>query len=449
VLLFLLGITIGLAFWVWQQFRLNLTLKAILNDLQPITNEPRFSTVSQLSAAITRSQRQQAALEQQLELWKQVIQLAPIGFLHVDHENRLVWCNPVSCKLLEIQNGPPSQPRLLLEVARSYELDQLIEQTRMAQKPCQKDWIFQPVWGDPIHLVYKSPRPLRGYGFPLLDGHIGLFLENRQEVTTLEQQRDRWASDVAHELRTPLTSIRLIAETLQSRVEASQRLWLDRLLNEIIRLSSLVQDLLELGELRTGITQRLAFKTVDLVKLIQAVWLNLEPLARQKQLQLNYIGPESLLLKVDETRLYRVLLNLLDNSLKFSPLQHDIQVQLSTHPPLDSKLPSWLSPSAQSQTWVHLEVIDQGCGFAESDLPYVFERFYRADPSRTRPVSYPSTQTELRPSSDFAPVPAHTGSGLGLAIARQIVEAHEGIVCAGNHPETGGGWLQVWLPWKQ
>jgi two-component system phosphate regulon sensor histidine kinase PhoR len=79
---------------------------------------------------------------------------------------------------------------------------------------------------------------------------VGVFLENRQEAALLVQQRDRWTSDVAHELKTPLTSIRLVAETLQPRVDDSQRRWLDRLINETIRLSNLVEDLLNLSRLQ-------------------------------------------------------------------------------------------------------------------------------------------------------------------------------------------------------
>ncbi|MCD8488307.1 MAG: sensor histidine kinase [Desertifilum sp.] len=97
---------------------------------------------------------------------------------------------------------------------------------------------------------------------------------------------------------------------------------------------------------------------------------------------------------------------------------------------------------------MHLEAIDSGSGFPENAIPHVFERFYRAEPSRSRRYPHPSASSRpdnRSPASDLHP---SYGSGLGLAIVRQIIEAHRGTVSASNHPDTGGAWLQVWLPWQ-
>jgi len=436
---FLLGLLVGLVLLGWHHMQLNFRLRRLIQALKPdALNWSLSSSTARLTREIASYVQEQEERSKELEDWRQLSQISPTGFLWVDEDNQLIQCNPQALKLLGVQN-PPSQPRLLLELVRSYELDQLIEQTREAGEPRQKDWTFYPVLADASVLSQQSPRPLRGYAFPLQQGHVGIFLENRQEAVSLAQQRDRWISDVAHELKTPLTSIRLVVETLQLRLEPPLLDWADRLLKETIRLSNLVQDLLDLSQLESHPAPKLALRTVDVARLIKSTWLNLEPLARRKQLQLDYVGPDQLLMQADESRLHRVLLNLLDNSIKYSPSLETIKVKLDLQPATDS---------ADGQQ-VTLDIIDAGPGFPDSAIPHVFERFYRADPSRTRGNAEFGNAIidSARPSETS--VMTNSGSGLGLAIVRQIVEAHGGSVKASNHPETGGAWLQVCLPYRE
>jgi two-component system phosphate regulon sensor histidine kinase PhoR len=410
--------------------------------------ETAFSTTSKLAIAISQSRQVQQQLEQEIFAYQQILQAAPVGYLQVDDENRLIWCNGQARSLLGISAEQPStKPRLLLELVRSYELDDLIEQTRIAGNPCQSRWTFYPVNADPSRLSEQQAYAVCGYGVPLQANQVGIFLENHQEVLALLQQRDRWASDLAHEFKTPLTSIRLVAETLQTRLEPTLRGWVDRLIDETIRLSNLVQDLLDLNRLERGTFHTLQLKTVDLVQLIQGVWESLEPLTRKKHLHFDYSGPDSLLVQIDPARIHRLFVNLLDNSIKYSPTDAVIQLKVSVEdvPPGEVRM---------EERQIRIDIIDSGSGFPEKALPHVFERFYRADPSRARSTSDPSmnpaSRAEVAAIDRYNPLDWHTqgGSGLGLAIVRQIVEAHHGSVSARNHPETGGAWLQVRLPWQ-
>lgn len=442
--LFLLGLLTGFAvfwgYWVHRE-------KVFLRQAQELTIEAwgkPFSSASRLMKAITNQQRATQALKHELNTLQYLFHVAPIGFLQVDEENQLIFCNTKACQLLNLEINQAEKPRLLLEVVRSYELDALIEQTRLAQIPCQNEWLFHPVDADFAVLARHQPVPLRGQGIPMQQGDVGVFLESREETVMLERQRDRWISDVAHELKTPLTSIRLVAETLQTRLESPARDWMERLLREAIRLGNLVQDLLDLNHLQAQPQARLTMKTVDFAKLVQSAWSGLEPLAREKHIQLDYVGAKTLVIQADEARLHRVVLNLLDNSIKYSPTNQKIRVQLGFAP----------DPQNSPQAGVLLEVIDAGPGFPEDAIPFVFERFYRVDPSRTRAVTGATStstpaksydQTLVQPKSE-APT-LNSGNGLGLAIVQQIVEAHQGFVTASNHPETGGAWLKVWLPY--
>lgn len=455
VLAFFLGLLVGLLLLKAYRSQLRLQFKALSQELALGELIEPFSPLTRISQEVTAQRQHCQQLEQQLEALKQLLQVSPIAYVQVDEDNQLIWCNQQGRQLLNLQQWDDRRPRLLLEIVRSYELDQLIEKTRQQQQPTQSEWVLYPISADTANLSRQQAYPLRGFGIPLPQHQVGVFLENRQEAVALTQQRDRWTSDVAHELKTPLTSLRLVAETLQTRLEGPLRTWVDRLLGEVIRLSNLVQDLLDLSQIEMGSVQGLKRTPVNLTELIQAAWLSLEPLARKKHVYLEYVGEDCLPVQVDEPRLYRVLINLLDNSIKYSPPRQHIRVQVTLQD---------LNPQFQGFTkQFRLEVIDAGPGFIEGDLPRVFERFYRADQSRARPspsllasdlaeVTKPSTRPEgVEPgarSDSHLDTRLQGGTGLGLSIVRQIVEAHQGRVTASNHPETGGAWIQVWIPYS-
>ncbi|MGP1385505.1 MAG: ATP-binding protein [Thainema sp.] len=462
-----------------RYIRLNRRLRQLLREVRADEGIP-LSVASQLSISLDLQRQQYRKIDQQLEATRQVLRLAPVGYLQVDEENRLTFANGQACQMLGIDplEATPEAasdvapdaiaplapsfsasegPRLLLEVVRSYELDRLIDQTRRTQTLCQQDWLMHHVSADPATISRQPSYPVRGHGIPLLQQHIGVFIEDRQEAYLLTQQRDRWTSDVAHELKTPLTSIRLIAETLKARLDSPLVSWIDRLLSETMRLSNLVQDLLDLSKIERPATQALNQNLVNLPDLIHRAWLNLDPLSSKKQLQLNYDGPQLLRIRIDEHRFFRVLINLIDNAIKYSPPRSIIQIRL--HQIALSDLPSPPSSITKSNSllrsspssapfFVALEVIDMGSGFQSADLPYVFERFYRAETSRARHLEYdgiPISQPESLAITDT--IQTNAGTGLGLSIVRQIVEAHGGYVVASNHPETGGAWLQIFLPY--
>ena len=346
-------------------------------------------------------------------LWEKIVESAPIGYIQVDQDNRLTICNLKAATMMGIINHPQGLIRkpFLLQLIRSYELDLLVEQTRSHKMGCQVDWVFHPAIPDPVDPVPQIARPIRAHSLYLERGQIGIFLEDRQEAVAITQQRDRWTSDIAHELKTPLTSIRLVAETIEPRVDPAARIWVDRLINEIDRITKLVQDLLELGQMDVGIEPQLNLSEVNLGVIVRSVWATLEPLAKRKQVKLQHIDDTELIWQLDESRFYRLLLNLLDNSIKHSPALQSITIKTSV---VNSNL--------------IIETIDAGSGFPEESLPHIFDRFYQIDPSRTRSGL------------------DRGGTGLGLAIARQIVTLHKGAIVARNHPETGGAWITISLP---
>lgn len=466
---FLLGLGLGcLALLIYRMRLLNTLEKATQGHnlirqpdlgLQPeAVDNQTLSVTSQLLRTLDVLRENNQVLEAQLTDWQLIINAAPIGYLQVDEDNQLLWSNASAMNLLDIHGYDISEPRLLLEVVRSYDLDTLIEQARSKGKLCQHEWNYYPVSVEVANVTSPTAHLVRGYALPLQDGkQVGVILESRDEAQKLSQQRDRWTSDVAHELKTPLTSIRLVAETLQSRLEHPLRTWVDRLLKETLRLSTLVQEILDLSHLETAGTRPLKLNYINLPDLIRSAWLTLEPIALSKHIILSYQGPDQLRLQGEEARLHRVLVNLLDNSIKYTLPERPILLQVSL-----VQDPSLITPNQTTATIVQIDLIDGGTGFPLEDLPFVFERFYRADPSRARTLEpFVASQTSLSTESCFAkttqtiaqeitPIPFQpsSGSGLGLAIVRQIVELHKGTVTARNHPE-GGAWIQIRLPQRQ
>jgi two-component system phosphate regulon sensor histidine kinase PhoR len=290
--------------------------------------------------------------------------------------------------------------------------------------PQSKEWVFHPSYENAAAISEVKPLMLQATSLPLDKGQVGVFIENRQPLLDMNLARDRAFSDLAHELRTPLTSIRLVVETLQDRMQPPLDRWVNRLLHEVDRLIHLVQSWLELTQLETNPTIQLHRQRVEVRSLILSVWESLTPLAQRHQIEIGYSGPENIWINADESRMYQVFLNLLDNSIKYSPPSTTIQVVAKIVPGQNNREPA-----------IEISIIDSGMGFSPEDLPHVFERFYRGDQSRSR-----VTPSENHSASGIV------GSGLGLAIVQQIVLAHGGFIKAMNHPKTGGAWLQLELP---
>jgi signal transduction histidine kinase len=205
-----------------------------------------------------------------------------------------------------------------------------------------------------------------------------------------EQLRRSMVADVAHELRTPLTNLRGYLEALRDGVIEVRRETIESLYDEAVLLSHLVDDMQDLSLSDAG---RLSLhrEALDTAALVSAAVQAAKPHAAQQGVSL-VVDDVSALPPVyaDPQRIGQVLRNLLGNGLAYTPAGGTVRVSASS-----------------SAHEVRIEVRDTGCGIAAEHLPNVFERFYRADPSRAR---------------------ATGGAGLGLALVKQFVTAHGGRV---------------------
>ncbi len=218
------------------------------------------------------------------------------------------------------------------------------------------------------------------------------FNQMASNLSQAEIQRQQLMADVAHELRTPLTAIQGTVEGMQDGILPCDADQLNALLAETTLLNRLIEDLRLLSLAETN-QLKLLRQPVEINDLICRIIERIQPQARNKEIDLSKLLQEELPpLQVDPDRISQILNNLINNALRYTPKEGRIEVSTIQQNP-DSP--------------VTITVTDTGTGISVEDLPHVFDRFYRADKSRSR---------------------ASGGSGLGLAIVKELVEAHGGSI---------------------
>lgn len=230
-----------------------------------------------------------------------------------------------------------------------------------------------------------------------------------QEILDL---RSKFIADASHELRTPLTIIQgnidLLLRSIHPDCPGENKEMLDTVNNEVEHMSGILSDLTVLSNAEAG-DDRMSFEAVDLSALVETIIQSLRVLAEKKSITINYekIFPELITLG-DETKLERMLMNLVRNAIKYSDEGGWIRINLE-----------------KDEKEIKINIEDNGIGIPEKDLPYIFERFYRVDKARSR---------------------SEGGSGLGLSICKWIAETHGGYISVKSVVDQGSAFT-VHLPW--
>jgi len=220
----------------------------------------------------------------------------------------------------------------------------------------------------------------------------GTFNYLAQRLKEVEELRRNMISDVAHELRTPLTALQGYVEGIEDGVIKPTKKNLRVIYEETTLLSRLVKDLQELSYLEAG-QLSLEKKATDIRSLVSQTMESQSAQIKKTGVEVKIRIVDDLpILEIDKDRIRQVLINLVSNALRHSPEKGIISVNISKNP--DS---------------IEFTVSDNGKGIPEKDLPFIFERFYRAEKSRQRQLG---------------------GAGLGLTIAKKLVEAHGGSIWA-------------------
>jgi two-component system phosphate regulon sensor histidine kinase PhoR len=361
-------------------------------DLEALTDE--------LNAMAPRLRDRLDELTEDRDRAGQILDALDDGVLLLDGAGRLLVANPTARGWF----GLPDDLRPGLPLRRVVSVTQIAD---LAQEATSKR---APVVGT-VTVVLPEHRTLALRAFPLADrGPTGRTVVTLSDITQrrrLEVLRRDFVANASHELKTPVAALRALAETLESALPddpEAARGFVVRIGREAERLDALVRDLLDLSRVERG---ALAAEPVDMVGLAKEVAESHADRAEERRIRLRTALLPGTSVRGDRAQLGLMLSNLVDNALRYTGARGTVRIRLDL---MDDR--------------VMLQVSDTGEGIPASELPRIFERFYRVDKARARQTG---------------------GTGLGLAIVRHVAESHGGTVTVESKVGRGSSFT-VTLP---
>ena len=321
------------------------------------------------------------------------------GVMVVEEGGEVVMANPAAVALFNVRNGP-IEGRTLAEAVRDHTVLNIVSRCFSMGHP----QVGEVELLRPRKVLSVAATPLAGK----ISSEALLTVHDLTRLRQAENSQKEFVSNVSHELRNPLASVKAMVETLEAGAVEEKEIaqdFLNRINQDIDRMNQLVEDLLELSRLESGqLTLRLA--RVDLAALVKEIRASFEGAAKEQNIALEDDVPDGLPeIRADYDRLRQVLINLVENGLRFTQPGGTLTLVL-----------------ARRGDSLEFQVRDTGVGIAAEHLPHIFERFYKVERSRR-----------------------DRGTGLGLAIVQQIIEAHGGQV-AGESREGLGSTFSFTVP---
>jgi heavy metal sensor kinase len=237
---------------------------------------------------------------------------------------------------------------------------------------------------------FSSRVPITGRGEEI-DRLATTFNNMVERIQALVKGMKEITDDIAHDLRSPITRIRGVAEMTITSTKGNQdyELMAGSIVEECDRLLGMINTMLDISEAKAGLS-KLDMSQVDISKIVEETCELFGPIAEEKNTGIIKKLPENTFIWADNQKLQRVVSNLLDNALKYTPTGGTVTVTVEG-----------------DTDQVRVSVNDNGIGISQDDLPHIFRRFYRCDRSRSQP-----------------------GTGLGLSWAQAIIQAHGGHISA-------------------
>ncbi|HNQ43265.1 MAG TPA: ATP-binding protein, partial [Candidatus Cloacimonadota bacterium] len=308
-----------------------------------------------------------------------------------DVNGRIELVNPVFKKLFPLHKDEHNT--FCWEVIREPEILRIIQEISTEQNPRLSEVSLDGIQ----YLISASVNRSAGKAI--------FIMQNIDDIKAAERMKKDFIVNVAHELRTPLTAINGFVDVLSEESDPSRQRYLKIIKNHTARLIALVSDLEDLTKLERS--PKLDIQDVNLATFMENIHSLYETRLAESKLQLDiHVSPSKLRGSFDPFRMEQVLINLIDNALRYTE-RGGITIKLF-----------------KAQGKLNIEITDTGSGIEEKHLNRLFERFYTVDQSRSR---------------------SRSGTGLGLAIVKHIVQSHGGSISVSSTPDVGTTFL-IQLP---
>jgi len=355
-------------------------------------------TMNDMAASL--DDRMQTIIGQKNEL-EAVLSSMIEGVMAIDLEETIISINHTAArmfsrKLSELIN------RSVQEAIRNPDFHRFVRLAFRDETPREEDLFFYISGEAVLEARSSSLKNSRGERIGIL-----IVLNDVTRLRRLENMRKDFAANVSHEIKTPLTAIKGFVETLKSGAmnhpEEAAR-FLDIIEKHTNRLNAIIDDLMKLSLIEQKTDKKeILLENRPLLPILKSVCQVCRPMADEKAIQILLSCEETLSMNLNAALIEQAFVNLLDNAIKYSGPGSSIEI--------DAK---------QINAEVVILFRDHGIGIAPEHLPRLFERFYRADPSRSRKLG---------------------GTGLGLAIVKHIVNAHGGRIIVESTPGKGSEFI--------
>jgi two-component system phosphate regulon sensor histidine kinase PhoR len=324
------------------------------------------------------------------------------GVIAIDNNKNIIFLNPASCKLLGISDANFAIGKNVMLIVRNRQINQVLE-AALEDNSSSVAEISVGIQNEQTFRVYATP--IKSYANENSNSGSLLTITDITNLKKLEQIRSDFVSNVTHELKTPLTSIRGFVETLKTGAVEDQnvaRKFLDIIDIEAERLSSLINEILQLSEIESR-NEDINLSTNFICDIVEETVSVLNDSASKKGVTINVDCDENIKIYANRDRIKQLFLNLIDNAINYNVDGGQVFVKV-------------FRERNKALNNVYINIRDTGIGIEGTHLNRIFERFYRVDRGRSRNMG---------------------GTGLGLSIVKHIVYLYNGDIKVYSQPNKG------------